>query len=117
MNEQEPENKERQIYQELIYRDDKGHSLTVLEPHCRIGLSVDANAQFIGHAQLQVHSPQGVAQVPFDFPIPADTLEEAFDKFEEFANARAEAVEADLKAQMMTPQILTPGPGGIIPRA
>lgn len=60
--------------------------------------------RFIGHAPIPVADQTGkmVGMKPISFPIIADTRDEAFEKFEEFANKHIQ--------EMNGPSILQPSP-------
>jgi len=79
----------------------------------------DAESKFIGSVALGVRTPSGVQQLPVDFEIDAEDLEEAFEKFEAAANPKVEEMRSRLQEQMQkarqqsSQNIVTPDQAGM----
>lgn len=59
------------------------------------------NHRYIGHVTMMLQTPMGAQQMPVSFEIGASSVEEAFEKFDEYAQPRIEetrkAVEQELQ--------------------
>ena len=77
-----PEKLKRKIYQVQEFVDKEGHAVTTR------ALVTGGEKMYIGKGVAMVKTPQGTLQVPFEFPIEADTLTAAFDGFEDAARAK-----------------------------
>ena len=82
----------------------------------------EGDNRYIGHVALGVRTPAGVQQLPVDFEIDAEDLEEAFEKFEAAANPKVQEMRSRLQEEMQRMQqqqqqgggnIVTPGQGGM----
>lgn len=67
----------------------------------------DENPQkeFIGSSVLD-HPAMG--QVPFQFPIPAENIDDAFDKFKEIEEQKKKEIEKQIEDHINSRKILTP---------
>ena len=57
-------------------------------------------ATFIGQVALGLQTPAGVQQIPVSFEIPAPTIKEAFEKFEEAAGPRVEEARKGIEEEI-----------------
>ncbi|MEF8787832.1 MAG: hypothetical protein V5A84_02065 [Planctomycetota bacterium] len=79
----------------------------------------EGEEKFIGSVALGVRTPSGVQQLPVDFEIDAEDLEEAFEKFEAAANPKVEEMRSRLQEQMQkarqqsSQNIVTPDQAGM----
>lgn len=74
------------------YFDDRGAKIT--ENELISGEICEDMARFIGYGMLQMKTPMGVIPQEITVPIEADSIEEAFEKFESVMNeARPKAIE------------------------
>ena len=79
----------------------------------------EGDSKFIGSVALGVRTPSGVQQLPVDFEIDAEDLEEAFEKFEAAANPKVEEMRNRLQEQMQqarqdsSQRIVTPDQAGM----
>ena len=55
---------------------------------------------FVGQVALGLQTPMGVQQIPVSFEIPAPTIKEAFDKFEETAAPRVEEARKGIEEEI-----------------
>jgi len=83
----------------------------------------DGKKRHIGRVSLALQTPMGLTTMPISFEIPADTVEEAFRKFDSVADAEVEAAKRELQEQLQElrrkaqSRIITPGelPPNIVP--
>lgn len=79
--------------------------------------SFSGNTIYEGTAQVFVHvAPGKVAPHPIQFDIEADSLDEAFDKFDDCAKEEADNFEKEIRERIAEnqKQIITPQSGGIL---
>jgi hypothetical protein len=78
-----------------------------------------AKKRFLGQVVLGLQTPMGVQQIPISFDITAETVEEAFQKFEQFAQPEIDhtrrAIEEEINRarQEATSRIIRPGELGL----
>lgn len=60
----------------------------------------DDDTRFIGSVALGMQTPMGVQQIPVNFEIDAEDIEDAFDKFEAHANPRIEETRKEVQKQV-----------------
>mgnify|MGYP006278239337 CR=1 FL=1 len=58
------------------------------------------DTRFVGSVALGMQTPMGVQQVPVNFEIEADDIEDAFEKFEAHANPRIEETRKEIEKQI-----------------
>jgi hypothetical protein len=88
------------IYRVEQYRDDAGRRITRGVP-----ITGDEKAGFVGDVTL---IGKGVPPLPVAFDIPADTITEAYEKFDECAKAAVKVKTDELNAAIIRQTILTP---------
>lgn len=60
----------------------------------------DDDTRFIGSVALGMQTPMGMQQIPVNFEIEADDIEEAFENFEAHANPRIEETREEVQKQI-----------------
>ena len=60
---------------------------------------------YVGTCMVTIHSPQGTRQTPMPFTIDADTLEQAFAKYEDSARSSIAGQEAEMKKRQLAASI------------
>jgi ElaB/YqjD/DUF883 family membrane-anchored ribosome-binding protein len=58
------------------------------------------DTRFVGSVALGMQTPMGVQQIPVNFEIEADDIEEAFENFEQHANPRIEETRKEVEKQI-----------------
>jgi hypothetical protein len=77
------------------------------------------STRFVGHVALGIQTPLGVQQLPVSFEIDADSVQEAFSKFDQSAEPRIEetrrAIEDEIQKarQDASSRIVRPGELGM----
>jgi len=112
------ESEARTVYHVETYVDDQGRELKVLEEMQLLDVTTlgDSRRQFVegvmpgaitykGYAQVPVTSPDGRrGRLSLTFDIDAGSVQDAFDKYEATAEAKAKEIEEELKE----PRIVRP---------
>jgi len=63
--------------------------------------SVDGDQRrFVGRVTLGLQTPLGLQQIPVSFEIQADSIEQAFEKFEEAAQPQIEQARSEIEDQL-----------------
>lgn len=60
----------------------------------------DDDTRFIGSVALGMQTPMGVQQIPVNFEIEAEDIEDAFENFEAYANPRIEETRKEVQKQV-----------------
>lgn len=100
-------------YELKNYVDDDGKVITA-----KISCPVDGRVVTVysGSFTIQVRTPQGVGQIPFEFEFPNElSLSQCFDKFEEMAKAKVEEFrqeQEDRNRIIPASHMPTPPPSG-----
>lgn len=108
------------IYRREDYIEEAGEESKFPVKHVEAMQPLDGgNTRFIGHVALGIQTPMGVQQIPVSFEIGADSVQEAFSKFEQSAEPRIEetrkAIEDEIRKvrQDASSRIVRPGEVGI----
>jgi hypothetical protein len=78
---------------------------------------------YVGQVTLGIQTPMGVQQIPISFEIQADTVIEAFKKFEESAEPRVDEARRQIEEEIdklrmeAASRIIRPGEVGMTPGA
>lgn len=105
------ETKTASIFENRTFTDGQGK--VVIERVLVAGEQPKDAPRFIGQGAVPVQTPHGPQPMRFDFRIVADTIEEAFEKFEEAGQQGADEAIRNMQRQNDRLQIV--GPDGLPP--
>lgn len=92
------------FWQTVNWENDKGHRIVE-----RVSPTAPADfVRFVGYANITMHTPRGPVDQPFSFPLPADTIERAFELFESAAQAEGKNHIQEMQQQIRRAQLLRP---------
>lgn len=95
------------IYKVENYTDEEGRTVIVKN-------SI-SNDEIIREGVFAARTPMGTIRVPFEFPIEINTLEECFEKFDDFAQEKSNEIEREIQSQIVIPSSNKENGGIIIP--
>jgi len=108
------------IYRREDYIEEAGEESKFPVKHIEALQPLDGgNARYVGHVALGVQTPMGVQQIPISFEIGADSVQEAFTRFDQSAEPRIEetrkAIEDEIQKarQDASNRIVRPGELGM----
>jgi hypothetical protein len=106
-----------EVRERRTYFDERGRQIN--EYRFAYGDLGTGISKWLGTAVLQLNGPRGPAQLPYTFDIPAETLEQAYDRFDAGAEKRgAELIKEASQPKIAMPVGLPPPkPNGFVPKA
>jgi hypothetical protein len=104
------------IYKREEYVEENPEDKKFPVKHIDVATPIDGNRRrFVGEVALGVQTPLGIQQIPITFEIPADTVEQAFQRFEQYAAPKVEEARRQIEEEFRkirkeaTSRIVRPG--------
>jgi len=85
--------------EEYIAEDAESQKFPVKQIECLTAID-GSSTKYIGRLAMAVQTPMGVTQMPISFDISAESVEDAFQKFETFAVGAIERAKRELQQRV-----------------
>jgi len=88
------------IYKREEYVEENPEDRKFPIKHIDVVAPIDgSNKRFVGEVALGIQTPLGIQQVPITFEIPADSVEQAFQRFEQYAMPKVEEARKQIEEE------------------